>query len=145
MANREAIKNEAIQRIKTLTEKYQLNPHILDYFLEGKVYYSYLTAGGLMASIDTISYDPAYEAAVKDFENTYDGYTVYHAIEANTVFGKTLSLLYVSPNEEDWEMQRLYGNNIASYTVNLSDPDLSEFGDIAVGQFGMSGALIRIG
>ena len=60
MANREAIKNEAIQRIKTLTEKYQLNPHILDYFLEGKVYYSYLTAGGLMASIDTISYDPAY-------------------------------------------------------------------------------------
>ena len=57
---------------------------------------------------------------------------MYHAIEANTVFGKTLSLLYVSPNEEDWEMQRLYGNNIASYTVNLSDPDLSEFGDIAV-------------
>ena len=145
MADKNMIIDEAISRIETLTEKYSLNPNILKYFKQGKVYYSYLTAGGFMASIDTISYDPAYEKAVRDFEAYYSGYKVYHAIEAHTAFGKMLSLLYVSSDENEWEMERLYGNSVMSYTVNMDEPDESEFGYITVGQFGESGALVRIG
>lgn len=44
------IKNEAINRIKTLIEKCNLNPNVLKYFEEGKEYYSYLT-GGFLGSI----------------------------------------------------------------------------------------------
>lgn len=60
-ATRKEIKDEAINRIKALIKKCNLNPNVLRYFQEGKVYYSYLTAGGFMGSIDTISYEKDYE------------------------------------------------------------------------------------
>lgn len=138
------IKEEAINRIKALTEKCNLNPNILKYFNEGKVYYSYLTAGGFMGSIDTISYDKDYEKAVKDFETKHPDCIVYHAIESITAHGKLLSLLYVSSDKEDWESERLESNSsIMSYVLNIDNPDLSEFGYIAIGAFGESGALVR--
>lgn len=144
-ATSEEIKAEAVHRIEELTKKYQLNPNILRYFKEGRVYYSYLTAGGFMASIDTIEYDPRYAAAVREFEKTFAGYKVYHAIESMTGFGTMLCLLYVGPDADEWEMQRLNGDYLYSYIVNLSVPDFSEFGEIKVGPFGESGALIRVG
>ena len=138
------IKEEAINRIKALTEKCNLNPNILKYFNEGKVYYSYLTAGGFMGSIDTISYDKDYEKAVKDFETKHQDYLVYHAIESITSHGKLLSLLYVSRNKENWESEILESNNsIMSYVINLDNPKLSEFGYIAIDGFMKSGALVR--
>lgn len=138
------IKDEAINRIKTLIEKCNLNPNVLKYFNEGKVYYSYLTAGGFMGSIDTISYDKDYEKAVKDFETKHQDYLVYHAIETITSHGKLLSLLYVSRNKENWESEILESNNsIMSYVVNLDNPKLSEFGYIAIDGFMKSGALVR--
>lgn len=138
------IKDEAINRIKTLIEKGNLNPNVLKYFNEGKVYYSYLTAGGFMGSIDTISYDKDYEKAVKDFETKHQDYLVYHAIETITSHGKLLSLLYVSGNKENWESEILESNNsIMSYVVNLDNPKLSEFGYIAIDGFMKSGALVR--
>ena len=78
IATKTEIKEEAINRIKTLIEKCNLNSNVLKYFNEGKVYYSYLTAGGFMGSIDTISYDKDYEKAVKDFEIKHQNYLVYH-------------------------------------------------------------------
>ena len=138
------IKEEAINRIKALTEKCNLNPNILKYFNEGKVYYSYLTAGGFMGSIDTISYDKDYEKAVKDFETKHPDCIVYHAIESITAHGKLLSLLYVSSDKEDWESERLESNSsIMSYVLNIDNPDLSEFGYIAIDGFMESGALVR--
>lgn len=138
------IKDEAINRIKTLIEKCNLNPNVMKYFNEGKVYYSYLTAGGFMGSIDTISYDKDYEKAVKDFETKHQDYLVYHAIESITSHGKLLSLLYVSRNKENWESEKLEINNsIMSYVVNLDNPKLSEFGYIAIDGFMKSGALVR--
>lgn len=62
------VKAETISRIKTLIDKYNLNPNVLKYFRKGQVYYSYLTAMGMMGSIDTISYNEDYEKVVKDFE-----------------------------------------------------------------------------
>lgn len=138
------IKEEAINRIKALIEKCNLNPNVLKYFNEGKVYYSYLTAGGFMGSIDTISYDKNYEKAVKDFETKHPDYIVYHAIESITAHGKLLSLLYVGDDNEEWETERLdSNNNIMSYVFNLDNPDLSEFGYIAIDGFMKSGALVR--
>lgn len=138
------IKEEAINRIKTLIEKCNLNQKVMKYFNEGKVYYSYLTAGGFMGSIDTISYDKNYEKAVKDFEAKHPDYIVYHAIESITAHGKLLSLLYVSSDKEDWESERLESNNnIMSYVFNLDNPDLSEFGYITIDDFMESGALVR--
>lgn len=138
------IKNEAINRIKALIEKCNLNPNVLKYFNEGKVYYSYLTASGFMGSIDTISYDKNYEKAVKDFETKHPDCIAYHAIESITSHGKLLSLLYVSSDKEEWESERLESNNnIMSYVVNLDNPDLSEFGYIAIDSFMGSGALVR--
>ena len=138
------IKEEAINRIKALIEKCNLNQKVMKYFNEGKVYYSYLTAGGFMGSIDTISYDKNYEKAVKDFEAKHSDCIVYHAIESITAHGKLLSLLYVGDDNEEWETERLdSNNNIMSYVFNLDNPDLSEFGYIAIDGFMKSGALVR--
>lgn len=138
------VKEEAINRIETLIEKCNLNPNVLKYFKEGKRYYSYLTAGGFLGSIDTISYDKAYEQAVKKFETKHHDWLVYHAIESITSHGKLLSLLYVSDRKEEWEFERLQSNNfIMSYVLNLDNPKLSESGCIAIDTFGESGALVR--
>lgn len=138
------IKDEGINRIKTLIEKCNLNPNVLKYFNEDKVYYSYLTAGGFLGSIDIISYDKTYEQAVKEFETKHPNYLVYHAIESITTQGKLLSLLYVSDDKEEWESERLQSDNfIMSYVLNLDNPDLSEFGYIAIDGFMESGALVR--
>ena len=138
------IKDEAINRIKTLIEKCNLNPNVLKYFNEGKVYYSYLTASGFMGSIDTISYDKDYENAVKDFDKKHPNCLVYHAIESITSHGKILSLLYVSDDKEEWESERLESNkSIMSYVFNLDNPKLSEFGYIVIDGFMESGALVR--
>lgn len=136
---------EAIARINTLVRQCGLNPKIAKYFNEGKIYYSYLTAGGLMGSIDTITYDPKYAEAVRQFESLFRGSKVYHAIETKTGFGTMLSLLYVSADEGDWPGERLEGNEILAYVCNVDDPDESEIGYIRVEGFGGSGALVRVG
>ena len=138
------MKIEAINRLEVLTEKYKLTPKILAYFKEGRVYYSYLTAMGVLPSFDTISYDPRYEEAVRSFEEK-TGCLVYHAVEAQTTLGPTLSLLYVGENEDEWETERLYKDYIFSYTITLENSKLSEFGDILLGRSAPEGVLVRIG
>lgn len=140
---KQKMKQEAIKRLKVLTSKYNLNPNLLKYFKEDRLYYSYLTAWGFIGSIDTISYDPAYENAVQEFESK-TGYLVYHAIESVTMYGKMLSLLYVGCNMDTWEDEQLLNDYIIAYTINFDFPACSEYGEIKVGQFGSSGALIRI-
>lgn len=142
---RKRAKNEAISRLQELTVKYKLNPNILSYFKDDKVYYSYLTGGGILGSIDTISYDSRYEKAVRDFESEHKGCVVYHAIESKTACGDMLSLLFVGDRPEEWEFERLSGNTIFAYVVNFTYPQLSEYGSIIVSRYGNSGALIRIG
>lgn len=143
-ATRKEIKEEAINRIKTLIKKCNLNPNVMRYFQEDKVYYSYLTAGRYIGSIDTIFYEKDYEQAVKKFEKKHPNYLVYHAIESITTQGKFLSLLYVSDDKEEWESERIEGNNsIMSYVLNFDIPDYSEFGYIVIDRYMESGALVR--
>lgn len=133
----EEMKKEALRRIETLTKEFELRPNIYKYFEEGKIYYSYLIAG-ISGCIDTIHYDERYANVVAEFENKY-GMLVYHVVET----GNTISLLFVSDIEDDWDSERLFaGQYLLSYVYNFDYPDCSEFGDIVVG--GLDGALVRI-
>lgn len=142
--SRKEIKDEAINRINTLIKKCNLNQNVLRYFQEGRVYYSYLAAGGFIGSIDAISYEKDYEQAVKKFEKNYPNYLVYHALESITTQGKFLSLLFVSDDKKEWEGERIGSNNsIMSYVLNFGNPDFSEFGYITIDRYMESGALVR--
>lgn len=145
------MKKEAISRIKELIKNFNLNPNVLKYFEEGKIYYSYLTAGGFMGSIDTIDYDSRYSKFVKEFEEK-TGYMVYHAIET----GNSLSILFVSnPNNEnlddeqqnsEWKYERVSKDGVLyCFVKNFEVSELSEAGDIVISSYGDSGALVRIG
>lgn len=143
------MKKEATFRIKELINNFNLNPNVVKYFEEGKIYYSYLTAGGLMGSIDTIDYDSRYSKFVNEFEEK-TGYTVYHAIET----GHSLSILFVTcpdeglDNEEQneiWQDERVTDDGVVyCFVKNFESPELSEFGSIVISSYDNSGALVRL-
>ena len=95
-----------------------------------------------MPSIDSLPYDPRYEAAIKEFEQK-TGSLVYHAVETETMFGTLLSLLFVSNKEDRWDAETLFKDYILTFTVNIDSPDLSEYGDIPLMASEPHGALIR--
>lgn len=139
----ELMREEARRRLKLLIDEYQLSPNVLKYYEENKIYYSYLTASGIIPSIDNVEYDSTYAKQIKSFEKK-SGNIVFHAIEADMYGFKTLSLLYVSKYfEEDphWK----YENYIMAYVVNIDKPELSEYGDILINSSEPNGALLRIG
>lgn len=129
-------KQEAIRRLEKLTQKLSLNPHILEYFKDDKLYYSYLEAGGFLGSIDTINYNNKYKEVVSNFEAKH-GYLVYHVIET----GNTIALLYVSDEKDEWEYEQLQNDTIMAYVFNFDMPEWSEPGDITLSS--LQGALIR--
>lgn len=137
---KEKQKKEALRRIKLLIKKLGLNPNVEKYFKEGKIYYSYLTAGGFLASIDTITYDERYEAVVKAFEKQYDA-LVYHAIET----GNSIALLFVSKWESDWKYDfEISGDSATTYAyVYYFEANYGEVGSIEI--TGHLGVLVRIG
>lgn len=82
-------KQEALSRLQKIEDSLaNVNPNIRKYLEDDKLYYSYLTGGVLLGSIDTISYNPHYEAIVRKFEHD-KGKFVYHVIET----GDTLAFL----------------------------------------------------
>jgi len=146
--DKKLIKAEAIKRLEILTKELDLNPNIINYYEEDKLYYSYVTGGGLLGSIDTISYVPEYEEIVKQFEETYRCH-VYHAIEDK--FGM-LSLLYVGSDKESWPYERPEGNYLYANVYSFDQEQLKqgkhvvsyeEFGTIVCSS--MDGAIVRIG
>ena len=130
-------KREALCRIDELIDTYELNPNIKKYYKKGRLYYSYLTAGGMMGSIDTINYDARYPSVVKEFEKR--GNLVYHCIEHKG----TLSCLFVGASEDEWVSERIHKGKLLAYVYDFANPELSKIGHISVGAFGESGALIR--
>ena len=135
---REKQQSEGLERMVEIQNKFGLNPNLIKYLDEGKVYYSYITGNGIIGSIDTIDYDEKYVQIIKDFEKKRKAY-VYHAIESKGYMGEKeyefLSLLYVSKNEEDWPIERIEDNYIQAYVVNLRNNKLSEIGDIFLDAF----------
>ncbi len=160
---------EALLRMRALQDKFDLNPKILGYLAEGKLYYSYRVSGWSFGCIDTITYDERYAKAAKDFEEKTGKY-VYHVIETKTM-GRVrtvetedmevsyiekaedeprtiLTLLYVSPDEENWESERLENDYLFAYAMLLDVQDheccggyFGEYGDVFLTSDG--GALLR--
>ena len=131
-------RKEAIRRMETLEKTFHLNPKLMKYLKEGKVYYSYMVSG-MFGCIDTIHYDENFAAIVKNFEEETGNY-VYHVIETNSQFGKMLNLLYVSQNEDNWAVERLESGFLSCYVYNMDDK-CGEYGDIFLTSD--NGALLR--
>lgn len=129
----EKMRNDAIKNIEALIKKLGLNPNVKEYFEQGKVYYSYLTASGLLGSIDTIDYDERYPEIVKDCEEKHNC-LVYHAIEC----GDLLALLFVQRKYSN----RLIGDRITAIVYNLKAPGYYEMGEIRLSS--QDGALVMI-
>jgi len=133
----EAKKQEALRRLHVLAERFNLGPKLEDYFAQDRLYYSY------GYSMDTIHYDESYAESAAAFEKEYKC-LVYHAIEAETQFGRMLSFLYVGDHQEDWTAEELTGKSILSYTYIVNAGwDEGEFGYIRLDSPG--GYLLRIG
>ena len=127
--------SEALHRIRILEELFHLNPKVGKYFQEGRLYYSYLTCGGIVGSIDSINYDKRYADAVKMFENQTNA-LVYHAIEDNN----TLSLLYVSSDRDEWGSERPVSAGIRSCVIDIETMN-GKYGYIKIDM--INGALYR--
>ena len=128
----EKMKKTAVENIEKLISKLGLNPNVKKYFEEGKIYYSYLTAGGWMGSIDDIEYDKRYPIIIAECERAHNC-LVYHAVES----GDLLSLLFVTPRHAN----RLQGNTIVAYVYNLKAPEMPDCGEIWLTS--LHGALVR--
>lgn len=140
-ATDEEMKSEALDRIDFWIKSFGLNPNIYGYFKEGRLYYSYLTAGGFIGSIDTISYDKKYEKLVKEFEDDYDT-VVYHCIESKTVFGNSLIMLYIGRDKDEWSAERPFSDGFVMANVYNLDEDDNEIGLVKFEAY--QGALVRV-
>lgn len=138
LCTEDEMKQEASFRLEYMVGKLGLNPNVVNYWDNGRLYYSYLTAGGFMGSVDKIEYDSKNVKVVKAFEEEYGG-MVYHAIEGNG----TLVLLSVSNDSNEWDYERPKGDRIPAYVHCFDAPDQSEFGDVIMSS--LHGALVRIG
>lgn len=70
---------------------------------------------------------------VADFEEEYSC-VVYHVIKTFSTLGLMYSLLYISKNTEEWEMDLadIRDGRAFVYVVNKDMPDCSEFGTIGI-------------
>lgn len=133
--SRKTLQREALDRLYQLEKMYGLNPNVARYFAENRLYYSYLTGGGYVGSIDMITYDARYEKIARSFEEQTAA-LVYHAIE----YENTLSLLFVSPDISDWQNERPSNCGVRALVVDLSSYK-NELGYIELD--GFDGALLR--
>lgn len=80
---------------------------------------------------------------VKKFEEEYNA-LVYFIVRTETEFGTLDSFLYVSDNDEEWEMDNedLKDGYVVAYVYSYDAPDFSEFGSIQVKP--RFGGLVRI-
>ena len=111
-------KKEAIERLVTLEKLFGLNPNVREYFCEEKLYYSYITGGGILGSIDTINYDQRYADIVKDFEEK-TSYLVYHVIETKN----TIALLFVSNDYDNWLGERPTQAGVIACVVDVDSQE----------------------
>ena len=125
-------KEEALKRMKKL----KLHPNVIKEFnSEGKLNKS---VNGMLFWLE-----PEEQAVVDKFQEEY-GTLVYHVIKSETTFGLLLNLLYVSKEEEEWEMDNedLNEGYAVAYIENLTDPMCSEIGSIGI--IPRFGGLVRI-
>ena len=132
---KEKMKQEAVERMKMLG----ISPTAIKIFEEdGEV--------GLSASpvFPICGITPEYKKLIDKWEGE-TGYMAYHAIYNKTSVGALLSILFVSGDEEEWELDRgdMEAGYPMAYVFNLDIPEFSEYGSISVKN--VDGVLERIG
>lgn len=135
---------EAAARLRAL-EGMGMHPNVLREFEEsGRVNYSEgaLTPWGPVGILYWLDGSPELESAAARFEEE-SGSLVYHALLNRTSMGSMLTLLYVSRDDEEWGVDRaeLAEGRACAYVCNLDDPQLSEYGGIAIEVAG--GGIVR--
>ena len=126
----EKIRNEAVTRTEELQKAFDLPKDLVQSLKDNIVMFSYETAKKRNGRMAPISSKKKYSKIVREFEEKNNCY-VYHAIETRSVFNKLiLTLLFVSRDEEEWELDRLEDNYIYAYCVNIQYPECSEYGDV---------------
>lgn len=130
--NMDIVKEEALERMKLL----KLHPNIIKEFKDenklNRSEYGY----GILFWLEEHE-----QQLVDEFQNKHKDYLVYHVIKTETRdFGTVYDLLYVSPNEDDWILDRkeLKNNLVMSYSVT----EFAEFGLIKIRC--INGGLARI-
>lgn len=134
-SNKDKMFQEAMVRLNMLEELHNLNPNVKQYFENGKLYYSYITGGGYIGSIDTINYDERYTTIVKAFEKQTT-YLVYHVIER----GKTIAILFVGDNTNCWMDERPTSAGVMAWVFDVETNE-NELGYIQIDN--LQGALYR--
>ena len=125
---------EAIERMKLL----KLDKDCIEAFTKGKVWESE-GFGALYQLRDEE------QMIVDKFEAHHKDCLVYHMIHNKYEFGECYSILYVSPDTDEWQRDKddIKEGYVFAYVENVDDPWCSEFGSIAVkSQFG---GLVRLG
>jgi len=122
---------EAMERLKILQEEYELMENVVNEFEnEGTVYYSEYVNKDTKGILYWISNKEEFINDIKEFEEKYNT-IVYHAILTPMEFGDMLTLLYVSPHQEEWvrDKEELKEGLPCAYCINA---DCSEFGCIEI-------------
>lgn len=125
---------EAIERMKML----KLDKGCIEAFTKGKVWESE-GYGALYQLRDEE------QMIVDKFEASHENCLVYHMIHNVYEFGECYSILYVSPDKEEWENDKadIKEGYVFAYVENVDDPWCSEFGSIAIRP--SFGGLVRLG
>ena len=103
MISKEQQIEEAKERLKRLSKKFNLNPVILNVFEQGKIK---VFRNNELIDLDSM---PEYKKMVADFEEEYN-HVVFYCIEEKYSFGRCLSLLCVGNIKIYWKTERLFHN-----------------------------------
>lgn len=141
---KELQKQECNKRLDILQKTYGLLENVIKEFdKEGVIYYSEYRNKIAPATLYWLSNEKDYTEAVEDFEEKYNS-KVYHAILTPTIFGRNLTLLYVSQYTDEWKEDRteLAEGLPLAYCINLDAPECSEFGGVQID--GNMGGIVRL-
>ena len=125
---------EAIERMKLL----KLDTPCIEAFKKGKVWES--EGYGALYEVNDEE-----QIIIDKFEAYHKDCLVYHMIHNVYEFGECYSILYVSPDKEEWEDDRanIKEGYVFAYVENIDTPCFSEFGSIVVKS--SIGGLVRLG
>lgn len=125
---------EAIERMKML----KLDKPCIEAFTKGKVWES--EGYGALYEVNEEE-----QKIIDQFEKEHKDCLVYHMIHNMFEFGECYSILYVSPDTNEWddEHEEMKEGYIFAYVYNKDNDWCSEFGTIAVKP--SFGGLVRIG
>ena len=127
---KEKQKQEALKRMQALQLMNEVRKDFRD---NDRVYYSERQSAFFNAVLYWLDNNNEFVKIVKEFEKKTNA-LVYHCQLTHFEFGDCLSLLYVSAEEDEWEMENndLNEGYPLAYVVNLDNESYSEFGSIGV-------------